>query len=138
MTRQDRCAFYITLLILLSQTHYHNPRVFHHKEPTPVAISSAILPIYIRRERLRSEAPYTANIIFIHANRNLISIHTNSRSNHAHSHDRCGCYIYQHTHYLIYDFLFGYKDNASLLRYTALFILLVTKPLIFQSVHVVR
>lgn len=35
-------------------------------------------------------------------------------------------------------FLFGYKDNASLLRYTALFILLVTKPLIFQSVHAVH
>lgn len=129
MTRQDRCAFYIVLLILLSQTCYHNPRGFHHKEPMPVAISSAILPIYIRRESLRSEALYTTN---------LISIYVNSRSNHAHSHDRCGCYIYRHTHYLIYGFLFGYKDNASLLRYTALFILPVTKPLIFQSVHAVH
>lgn len=129
MTRQDRCAFYIALLILLSQTCYHNPKVFHHKEPTPVAIPSAILPIYIRRESLRSEALYTTN---------LISIYVNSRSNHAHSHDRCGCYSYQHTHSLIYVFLFGYKDNASLLRYTALFILPVTKPLIFQSVHAVH
>ncbi len=42
MTRRDRCAFYIALLILLSQTHYHNPRVFHHKEPTPIHIIKLI------------------------------------------------------------------------------------------------